>query len=155
MYENSTKPVDFSIASANLVQNTQPLTAPNKIVCQICDKKGHPTLTCYKCHNEQRFPSIQIPNHRYRGMCTSSSVNVVCYPYSNPIDHVTPDLDNLKTSNLSQVAVAIANGNLLSISYINNSKVLNDGKNLSLNNILHVPTISKNFLSINKLCSDN
>lgn len=42
------------IAIANEIQ-----TSSYAIICQICDKKGHTTLSCYNQHNEQSFPSKQ------------------------------------------------------------------------------------------------
>ena len=70
-------------------------------------------------------------------------------------DHLTSDLERLHVYERygGKDHVQVANGAGLSISHIGRSHLA--GSSLRLNNVLHVPRISKHLLSVYHLVSDN
>ena len=73
--------------------------------------------------------------------------------------HITADSSNLASKNdyRGKEKLVIGNGSKLHISHIGNSKFISNhsDKFLRLNNILHVPHITKNLVSISKFTTDN
>ncbi|GJY44007.1 putative RNA-directed DNA polymerase [Tanacetum coccineum] len=71
--------------------------------------------------------------------------------------HVTPDLAAIDISEAyyGDDALHVGNGKGLPILHIGSSKVYSSQKTFSLKNILHVPEISHNLLSVQKFCHDN
>ncbi|GJY46598.1 putative RNA-directed DNA polymerase [Tanacetum coccineum] len=71
--------------------------------------------------------------------------------------HVTPDLEAMDNSEAyyGDDALHVGNGKGLPILHIGSSKVYSPQKMFSLKNILHVPEISHNLLSVQKFCHDN
>jgi hypothetical protein len=69
-------------------------------------------------------------------------------------DHLTNNMGQLSTQERYQGRdqVQAANGAGMSITHVGNSKLAGS---LELKNILHVPAISKNLLSVYRLVSDN
>ena len=51
--------------------------------------------------------------------------------------------------------VVIGNGSCLNISNIGYSTILSVSQSLNLKNILHVPQLITNMISVNRLCTDN
>ena len=73
------------------------------------------------------------------------------------IDHLTSDLDRLIVHECykGSYPVQVANGAGLLIAHIGQSTVIGSSRFLLLNNVLHVPQISKHLLYVHKLASDN
>ena len=71
--------------------------------------------------------------------------------------HLTLNFNNLNahTPFASLDKVVIGNGNCLNISNIGYSTILSVSQSLNLKNILHVPQLTTNLISVNKLCTDN
>nr|GEY28459.1 hypothetical protein [Tanacetum cinerariifolium] len=71
--------------------------------------------------------------------------------------HVTPDLEAMDNSETyyGDEALYVGNGKGLHILHIGSSKVYSSQKTFSLKNILHVPEISHNLLSVQIFCHDN
>ncbi|GJV81769.1 hypothetical protein Tco_1517639 [Tanacetum coccineum] len=71
--------------------------------------------------------------------------------------HVTPDLKAMDNSEAyyGDDALHVGNGKGLPILLIGSSKVYSPQKTFSLKNILHVPELSHNLLSVQKFCHDN
>ncbi|KAL5766826.1 hypothetical protein ACOSP7_017443 [Xanthoceras sorbifolium] len=82
------------------------------------------------------------------------------YIDSGATNHITADLNNLSLKNeyKGNEKLAVGNGNLLPISHFGCSYISSNtsaSKPLCLNNILHVPTIIKNLLSISQFTKNN
>ncbi|GJZ48293.1 retrovirus-related pol polyprotein from transposon TNT 1-94 [Tanacetum coccineum] len=71
--------------------------------------------------------------------------------------HVTPDLEAMDNSDAyyGDDALLVGNGKGLPILHIGSYKVYSPQKTFSLKNILHVPEISHNLLSVQIFCHDN
>jgi hypothetical protein len=68
-------------------------------------------------------------------------------------DHLTSDLDRLHFHDryTGKDTVQVANGQGLHISHVGHSSIVGSSKPLYLQNILHVPHLSKHLLSTHKL----
>ncbi|KAL5767379.1 hypothetical protein ACOSQ2_014162 [Xanthoceras sorbifolium] len=82
------------------------------------------------------------------------------YADSGATNHVTSDLNNLSLSSKYKGTdkLTLGNGNQLSILNVGKSTCLshsNPVKHTALNQMLHVPSISKNLLSVSRLTKDN
>ena len=72
-------------------------------------------------------------------------------------DHFTPDLANLPDSSLyhDPQLVSVGNGQQLPISHVGNAQLYTSSYLFKLRNILRVPSMAFNLLSVNKFCRDN
>jgi hypothetical protein len=75
---------------------------------------------------------------------------------SRATNHLTHDLERLNFHDryLGKDQIQVANSAGLSISHIGHSRLAGPMHSLALKNILHVPDISKNLLSVNRIISD-
>lgn len=76
---------------------------------------------------------------------------------SSATHHFTPDSSNLDNSMsfLGEELVMMRNGNTISISNISSIVLKSPFKDTKLNHIFHMLAISKQLLSVSKLCHDN
>ncbi|PON69507.1 hypothetical protein TorRG33x02_259330 [Trema orientale] len=139
----------------------------NRPVCQVYGKAGHVAIKYYH-HFDISFQSPDISSHgtsqgnsphqAYLALPTTV-VDSAWYLDSGATNHVTADLNNLyvKSDYKGKEKFLVENGFKLSISHIgsNTFNTLNQSSSLLLKNILHVPCISKNLLSISQFTKDN
>ncbi|GKA83614.1 putative RNA-directed DNA polymerase [Tanacetum coccineum] len=116
-------------------------------------------------NNRGNYNNSRGNNNRGRGnglwFDWASTQNII-YGTCNRCDtgtniHVTPDLAVMDTSEAyyGDDALHVGNGKGLPFLHIGSSKVYSPQKIFSLKNILHVPEISHNILSVQKFCHDN
>ncbi|KAF7813162.1 Retrovirus-related Pol polyprotein from transposon TNT 1-94 [Senna tora] len=74
---------------------------------------------------------------------------------SSPMEALLATSETVKQPYDGGEQVHIANGSGLAITHIGNSELISNSKALRLNQILHVPDVSKNLLSISKFAKDN
>lgn len=130
-----------------------------KPTCQVCNKYGHDALRCRNRFNHA-FQPEENHEHAANTVNTSSgtyTVDTTWYTDSGATDHLTSDLDRLTLHEryAGKGHVQVANGAGLHITHIGQSKVPGSSKSLVLNNVLRVPNIHKNLISVHKLVSDN
>ena len=93
------------------------------------------------------------------GTILEFAYNSSWYPDFGATNHITPDIHNLtnKTELVGQDKIVMGNGIGLSIKHIGQSSFQSQftSKFLSLNHLLHVPSITKNLLSVSKFPKDN
>ena len=79
------------------------------------------------------------------------------YPDSGASHHVTPNTDNLqnRVTYAGQDPLYIGNDQGMKILSTRNSVLSSQHKNFALNNILHVPTTTKNLLYVHQFTLDN
>uniref|UniRef100_A0A2N9J917 Reverse transcriptase Ty1/copia-type domain-containing protein n=1 Tax=Fagus sylvatica TaxID=28930 RepID=A0A2N9J917_FAGSY len=89
---------------------------------------------------------------------TSYSPSTECWiSDTSATDHFTPDLANLPDSSLytDPQLVSVGNGQQLPISHVGNAQLYTSSYLFKLRNILRVPSMASNLLSVNKFCRDN
>ena len=139
--------------------------------CQLCFKQGHRVINCYEPFhiNFQQPDYKEFVNTQNQGQSSQQpQVNLInpsnttrqqntWYPDSGSTHHVTNDSTNLQHSTVytSPDQLYVGNGQGLSVSSIGSSQLFLKSKQILLNNILHVPHITKNILFIHKFTTDN
>lgn len=96
------------LVMANLAQGCR-----NELICQICTRKGHSTISCFNRHNESRFSTIHNKNRsRYKTKNSNVTENAISYPDSRAIDHITVNLHDIELTNQQSTkkGIIIANG---------------------------------------------
>jgi hypothetical protein len=88
---------------------------------------------------------------------SSSKVDTDWYTDTGATDHITSDLDRLAVRERyhGNEQVQVGNGSGLRITHIGHSSLNTADRPLALHNILHVPNITKNLLSVHKFSRDN
>jgi hypothetical protein len=122
--------------------------------CQICGRVGHTAVKCWYRMDE----SFQ-DEHPSAALASTSSYKVDPNWYSDTgaTDHITNDLDRLAVCDQYQGndMVQVGNGAGLKIMHVGSYSINIDTHHLALNNVLHVPEISKHLHSVHKLSRDN
>ena len=123
------------------------------LICQYCDRRGHTAKTCYKL---QGYPS----NHSRRQANTvnkDSGSDSSWLLDSSASHHVTRDLANLTLAYdyTGNDKLVVTNGKRLTITYSGSTSLPTSSSPLHLNNVLYVPDISQNLLSVSQLCQSN
>ena len=129
--------------------------------CQICWKMGHTAADCW-----HRFKKNYVPQpsqrRELRGAyvaATDGQSSGAWYLDSGATNHVTNALGNININSEYQgnEKLTVGNGEKLLISHVGNSMLStsNPHKHITLNDILFVPSITKNLISISRLLHDN
>ncbi|KAL3642739.1 hypothetical protein CASFOL_013554 [Castilleja foliolosa] len=138
--------------------------------CQICHYIGHTAEKCYHRLNMEYAPAASS-NQGFKG--GNMSANVVTsgaqeskednlwYPDSGATNHLTYDLNNLNLAAEYKGAekIHMGNGAGLAITHFGNSVVKSSSCNTNhvfiLKNLLHIPNITKNLISVSQFAKDN
>jgi hypothetical protein len=129
----------------------------SRAFCQICFKVGHTAQACWH-RFDQNFQVSSNQSPQAFAASTSSTVDPAWYPDTGANNHITADYGNLNLhaeDYTGQDQVRIGNGQGLHIHHIGSSILCSSNKNFFLNNILHVPHISQNLLSVYQFTKDN
>ncbi|EOY32308.1 Uncharacterized protein TCM_040047 [Theobroma cacao] len=120
-------------------------------MCQLCEKPGHTAKICRLNKSSIKEPVANI--------ATASQFhdNKNWVVYSRASHHVTADLNNLSlyTEYGGLEKIAVGGGTSLSINHIGFSIISTTNKPLKLTNVLHVPVMNRNLISISKFCKTN
>ena len=128
----------------------------NRPFCQVCQKPGHVALQCY-----HRFDNT----YQYDN---SSQMKALLATPQQPTDpnwyldsgathHVTSDLANLNIraeEYQGSEQIHVGNGISLPIHHIGTTQLSTPTTTFHLNNVLYVPDISNNLLSVHKFTND-
>jgi histone deacetylase 1/2 len=141
----------------------------NRPICQICDKVGHAASRCFKrfkteylgVDNDGRYMDRQVAaatTHGHGGQTTSYNVDSGWYMDTGATDYLTNHLDKLtvKENYTGTDQVHAANGNGMHIHHIGHSSFrTSSSKTLHLRGVLHVPSVTRSFLSVRRFTIDN
>ena len=125
--------------------------------CQVCHKVGHNALDCYHRYD-----------HAYQGLAGNQmmayyitpqvAADSAWYPDSGCTNHLTSDFTNL-TFNAEEPTgydqVYVGNGQGLPVHHTGSTHLLYPSSKFLMPNILHVPSIQKNLLSVSQFTKDN
>ncbi|KAH9699463.1 retrovirus-related pol polyprotein from transposon RE1 [Citrus sinensis] len=138
---------------------------PSKPTCQVCLKIGHTANVCWKLEEfiasgAYRPPPNRNPKSAYLANMEGSS-DTNWYLDSGATHHLTNDMNNMQISEsfTGTSKLIIGNGTGLNITNIGKAVLrlhnCTDSTVIKLNNILLVPQITKNLISISQLTKDN
>ena len=137
--------------------------------CQLCFKQGHRVINCYERFNKdflqpnyketvlgQQSRNVQ-PQANLANMGPYQGNPNTWYPDSGSTHHVTNDSNNIQNPAIytGPDQLYVGNGQGLHISSTGSSSFHSNSAHFKLNNILHVPSITKNLLFIHKFTRDN
>ncbi|KAG8473256.1 hypothetical protein CXB51_035233 [Gossypium anomalum] len=149
--------------------------------CQLCGKVGHLVQTCYHRFDEtfsevstnqqmsvnclqvqdQDGSSTRFCSHKcnscWQSSSQSSDSDQVWYPDSGTTNHITLDITSLAaTAPFAGTShVSMGNGVPVPIANVGSTSMLAGSRLLRLQNVLHVPNICKNLLSVGQFSKDN
>lgn len=143
-------------SSTNVIQQSR----DGQVKCQICLKKGHTAIVYYNRHNEQCFLTTIQEKYQNRNCYKTklaSLANMIWYLDLGASNHVTTSIDNIQEEDKASSgrSVAITNGKHLAVTNNGHSILNSQSKSLLLTEILCVPEVEKNLMSIYKVCKDN
>lgn len=140
--------------SGNYINNNK---GKSSLFCQICDKRGHVARECY--HRFDHSYSTENPQKVAALLAspTSPQEESNWFVDSGASAHLTADLNNLSVHSEYQGddKIKIGNGKLLTINNIGTSSLSTPHHTFILKNVLHVPCITKNLLSVSQFTRDN
>jgi hypothetical protein len=121
---------------------------------QICGKVGHTAIRCWY-HMDDTYQDD--PPLAALASTQSYQVDPNWYSNTGATNHIINDLERLAMHEQYHGGntVQVGNGVGLQILHTGSGLIKTDTRPLALNNILHVPKISKHLLSVHKLSRDN
>jgi len=140
-----------------------------RVQCQLCFKFGDTTLTCLTRTEDissspiiANMSSFQQPLH-YPKPSILGTPSIVSDPLwyldTGATHHITNDpiVFNKKQIYNGSENVQLGNGSGMSIHSVGSTSLRNSSSNhlFTLHNLLHVPTINKNLLSVSQFARDN
>ncbi|KAI0498995.1 hypothetical protein KFK09_019895 [Dendrobium nobile] len=139
-------------------QNARP-SNPNAPQCQICGKRGHLAHNCWHRLNiTVSPPETTASNNSARAMVAANDTeNPDWYLDSGASTHLTNSVDNLSQaqSYTGTDAITIGDGRSLPVAHSGNGILSTPYRKIHLKNLLHVPHLFHNLISISKLTQDN
>jgi hypothetical protein len=128
-----------------------------RVICQYCEKPGHSAKVCYKIkgypNRNQPRPAANVA--AYQSQTQAQNNNWIMDTGAS--HHITQDLQQLTLAQPypGTDQVLVGDGTGLQISHIGQISIPTTIKPLNLKNVLHVPNIKTNLLSVSQLCKTN
>jgi len=119
--------------------------------CQLCDQQGHSVKRCPRVR-----PVISTaPIANYTATASPKPPNWLLDSAAS--HHVTDDLNNLSLTSAYEGsdAIVIGDGTGLQITHAGHATLPTPSKDFALFNVLCVPSIKKNLLSVSQFCKTN
>jgi histone deacetylase 1/2 len=139
----------------------------SRVICQFCDTPGHVVKQCRKLQSAFPWFSQQQPNRENRpaqnnkpstNFAASSSDDTNNWLVdSGASHHITSNLQNLSRHSdyKSGEDVLLGDGNQLCVSRSGSTTLNSISRPFILSDVLYVPRMKKNLISVYKLCCSN
>jgi hypothetical protein len=130
---------------------TSPTNRATISPCQICGKTNHSVFKCSKMFDASYM------GEKNANVVMSYGVDSNWYVNFGSTDHVTGELDKLAVRDTYSGGDQIytVSGSGMHIAHVGKYVIHTLCRNLHLNNMIHVPQVSKNLASIHHIASDN
>ncbi|RVW74886.1 Retrovirus-related Pol polyprotein from transposon RE1 [Vitis vinifera] len=128
----------------------------SSVRCQLCDKEGHLAKRCWNFLKLKKKQSANLAEAF--SACSIQDFNdSEWFPDSGATSHMTSDTEGVDQSTVysGNERVMVGNGQSLAISHTGSISSLVPSSPLLLSNVLVVPGIKKNLISISQLTKDN
>jgi hypothetical protein len=127
-------------------------SSSQRLICQVCNKPGH---SAFDCHNRFNNNYHRDSSSNMQAFLAASNPldNTTWYPDSGATHHMTSDLANLnlKTEEYGgSDHIRVGNGNTIPITHIGDAHISSSSFPFTLHNVLHVPNIQKNLISVHQ-----
>jgi hypothetical protein len=124
-----------------------------KPVCQLCKKTVHIVTRCWK-RFDRNFTGEKATNNAEG---PGYNVDTAWYSDTGVTDHVTSELDKLvvREKYTGQEQIHAANGGGMQITHVGHSILYTPSRNLSLKNVLRVPSSQRNLVFIHCFTHNN
>ena len=128
------------------------------IVCQVCGKHGHSARKCYH-RFDLTYQHSSSPSHKQAFIAANNGGwENDWHADTGATHHITHDMANLNLKSddyTGTYQLQVGNGQGLHISKTGTSSLHASSHSFVLNQVLLVPQIQKNLLSVQKFCTDN
>ncbi|KAI0527296.1 hypothetical protein KFK09_002895 [Dendrobium nobile] len=137
--------------------NPSKQTAKSSITCQICLKRGHTTDICWHRHDANYITQRSQPDSNNALFASTEPPTLDWYLDSGASAHMTNKSEQLLQGSVYQGndQVMVGDGRTVPITHSGLGLLPTPDRKLLLSNLLHIPAISHNLLSISKLVSTN
>ena len=132
-----------------------PSSFTSHLICQVCNKAGHSALNCY--HRYDNSYSRNSFNMHALLTTPQSTFDLNWYPDFGATHHLIADLANLNVrADEYHVSDQIQIGNSLdlNVKHIGSTKLSTPTSSFLLHDVLQVPLITKNLISVHKFTND-
>ncbi|MFS7926184.1 putative RNA-directed DNA polymerase [Helianthus anomalus] len=121
--------------------------------CNCCDIGHLPSQYPNQPNQSRSAPQANYATSSYAG----SQSGLTWKPDTRANGHATPDLSGIDNPEayFGNDSLLIGDGNPLPIFQIGSSTIFSHNKTFKLSDILHVPELKQNLLSVQKFCVDN
>jgi hypothetical protein len=137
---------------------SQDAASSSRPTCQICGKLGHTALRCYQRQESSSFSDSPQPSPQAYYSSPMLPAEDTWYPDTGATHHITNDLQNLNLSHeeyTGQDQIRVGDGTGLPISHTGSASLSLSRRSCLLNQLLRVPQICKNLLSVRQFAADN
>ena len=140
----------------------RPPHLPTRPQCQLCGKFGHTVMKCYHhfdiTYQDNNGASSSRDSSQFQAMLVAAPEHQDSWFFdigdTHHLTHSAQTLSHVQPySGVDQVT--IGDGQSLPIHNIGNKLFPFPSKVLCLNQVLHVPQLSTNLISVSKICTDN
>lgn len=136
--------------------------------CQVCGKYGHSAAVCYNRFDENYMGSAPGASNNDGNKASGNPAafiatpemlaNDAWYADTGASNHVTsePNTMQQKVKYNGNENLIVGNGDKLTIQHVGTGSIITENNDvLMLTKMLHVPSITKNLISVSKLTKDN
>lgn len=155
---------DFSLVNVEVVAVAEVVPHPfpttdNRPLCQVCQKPSHTALVCYHHFNQAyQAPPPSSLAANFTALPSSAPQSNVWFQDTATKNYFTSDFSNLNldsTTYQGSDQVSIGDGSTLPIQHIGTAHLNSSSGKFLISQLLHVPSITRNLLSVRSFCLDN
>lgn len=151
-HHTSLSPTDSNIAGQ---KNTSELKQDGNVTCQICGRQNHTAMDCWN-RFDHAYQSEEV-SKALAALNLTEAMDPNIFADSGPTSHIVNDPGKVQFIQpyCGPEKMFVGNGEGLKITHTGHANFKTKTGQLALNNVLVVPEMKTNLLSISKLTRDN